>query len=255
MADIKAAVQSQFDRTAENYRKSQVHAAGADLERIAQLVRDQPVMCALDAGCGAGHTAAAIAPYVGEVVAYDLTPGMLAQVQLLAAERGLTNVTTQQGDVENLPFDDARFDLVVTRYSAHHWPHPQQAIWECARVLKPQGRLILSDIVAPDDPAADTFLQALELLRDPSHVRDHSIGQWQVMFREAGLETQVVSTWMLKLDFESWTTRMQTPPLPAQMLHHLFAGASSEVRATFQIQDNDDFSIPGALLVGVKPSA
>ena len=252
MADIKQSVQSQFGRVADNYRTSQVHAAGGDLQRIIDLVATQTVQHALDAGCGAGHTAVGIAPHVGDVVAFDLTPTMLEQVTRLAAERGLTNVTTQRGDVEALPFDNASFDLVVSRYSAHHWPHPQEALNEIARVLKPGGQFILSDIVAPEDPAQDTFLQALELLRDPSHVRDHSVTQWQAIFTGAGLRPEVDYQWMLELNFASWVERIQTPAMNIDMLKSLFEGAAAEIHSTFAIQDTYDFSIPGALLVGHK---
>ena len=252
MADIKQSVQNQFGRVAENYRLSTVHAGGEDLQRIVQLVAEQPAKRALDAGCGAGHTAAAIASHVDTVVAFDLTPTMLEQVEALAAERGLTNLTTQQGDVEKMPFEDASFDLVTSRYSAHHWPHPQTALNEIVRVLQPGGRFVLSDIVALEDPAQDTFLQAIELLRDPSHVRDHSIRQWQAIFAEAGFESEVDFTWLLPLNFDAWVARIAAPPLNVEMLKVLFDGASSETRAAMQIQPDYTFSIPGALFVGKR---
>jgi ubiquinone/menaquinone biosynthesis C-methylase UbiE len=252
MKDIKTSVQDQFSRVAENYRRSAVHAAGEDLQQMARLAAARPARRALDAGCGAGHAAATIAPYVDEVIAYDLTPSMLEQVMRLAAERGLKHIRTQQGDVEKLPFADSAFDLVVSRYSAHHWPHPAAALAEIARVLEPGGRFILSDIVAPDDPAQDTFLQTLELLRDPSHVRDHSIPQWQALFAGVGLRCEVVFTWMLDLDFDAWVARIATPPLPVQMLRVLFDGAPAEIRAAFHIQPDYHFAIPGALFVGHK---
>ncbi|HLV35739.1 MAG TPA: methyltransferase domain-containing protein [Spirillospora sp.] len=252
MTDIKQSVQNQFGRVAENYRTSAVHAAGEDLQRIVQLVAAQPAQRALDAGCGAGHTAAAIAPHVGTVIALDFTPTMLEQVEQLAAERGLTNLTTRHGDVENLPFADASFDLVVSRYSAHHWPHPAVAVSEIARVLQPGGRFILSDITAPEDPAQDTFLQALELLRDPSHVRDHSVSQWRAIFAGAGLTCEVAFTWMLGLEFEAWVTRIGTPAQNIAMLKSLYDGAAGEIREAFRIRPDYHFSIPGTLLVGVK---
>ena len=68
-----------------------------------------------------------------EVVAYDLSAEMLDVVAEAAEERGLRNIKTQQGVVESLPFEDASFDLVVSRYSAHHWRDFELA---CA---KPRG--------------------------------------------------------------------------------------------------------------------
>ncbi len=252
MPDIKGAVQGQFDAAAANYRTSAVHAAGADLPTIAQLVQEHGGQRVLDAGCGAGHTSLAVAPHVSEVVAFDLTQSMLTQVESLAQERDLTNIVTRQGDVEQLPFGDGEFDIVVSRYSAHHWPHPQVAVQECARVLKSGGWFILSDIVAAADPAQDTFLQVLEVLRDPSHVRDHSIAQWQAMFNAVGLASEVIDTWSLFLDFTSWVERIHTPDLNVQMLKALYDNASSEIREAFHIQPNYDFHIPGALFKAVK---
>jgi SAM-dependent methyltransferase len=111
-----------------------------ELERDIAAVKPERV---LDAGCGAGHTALAFAPRVAEVVALDLTEAMLAQGRKLAKQRDLTNIMFQRGDVEKLAFDDASFDLVTSRYSAHHYPHPLAAVRECARVLRPGGRLLL----------------------------------------------------------------------------------------------------------------
>src|ERR1041385_7908260 len=197
MQDVKASVQQQFGNVAVNYATSTVHASGEDLNRMVQLAELTGVEQVLDAGCGAGHTALAFAPHVAHVVAYDLTASMLEQVERLATERHITNLTTRHGDVEALPFDDASFDVVVSRYSAHHWPHPARALAEFKRVLKSGGQFILSDIVAEEDPTLDTFLQAIELLRDPSHVRDHSISQWKTMFHKAGFTSEVLYTWQL----------------------------------------------------------
>src|SRR6185369_10613784 len=154
---------------------------------------------ALDAGCGTGHTALAFAPHLAEVVALDLTEAMLAQGRKLARDRGITNIKFERGDVERMPFPDASFDIVTSRYSAHHYPHPQIALREFARVLKPGGTFLLVDVVSPDAAAQDTFLNAIELLRDPSHVRDHTIEQWQRMFEATGFTSEALATWPLRL--------------------------------------------------------
>lgn len=250
MQDVKASVQQQFGQVAVNYATSTVHASGEDLTRMVQLAELTGVEQILDAGCGAGHTALAFAPHVSHVVAYDLTASMLEQVERLAAERRISNLITELGDVEYLPFEDASFDRVVSRYSAHHWPHPAKALAEFKRVLKPGGQFILSDIVAAEDATLDTFLQTIELLRDPSHVRDHSISQWQRMFAEAGFTAEVLFTWDLPLDFDAWVTRMATPAANVAMLKSLFDGAPSEVRDAMDVQPNYRFQILGALFRG-----
>src|SRR5262249_21242237 len=104
--EIKESVQKQFAPVAANYATSAVHAGGPDLTAMlatADLRADQR---ALDAGCGAGHTALAFAPHLAEVVALDLTEAMLAQGRKLARDRGIANITFQRGDVEQLPFPD-----------------------------------------------------------------------------------------------------------------------------------------------------
>jgi len=247
MHSIKTSVNTQFSKVADNYRTSKVHAQGEDLEQIVTLVQQSHNPTVLDAGCGAGHTAITVAPYSRQVIAFDLTASMLEQVERVAMEQGITNLETRLGDVEQLPFEANQFEVVVSRYSAHHWPNPAKALTEAARVLKPGGRFILSDIVAPAEPALDTFLQTLELLRDPSHVRDHSVAQWCTMFEQAGFQVQPVYQWRVPLNFEQWLHRMATPPLNTTMLKTLYDGASQEIRDWFDIRDGYDFTIDGAL--------
>lgn len=253
--DIKQHVQSQFGNVAANYRTSTVHATGEDLRLLVEHARMTADAIVLDAGCGAGHTAMAFAPHVQQVTAYDFTPSMLEQVQELAKERGISNVITQEGDVESLPFEDDTFDIVATRYSAHHWLHPENALAEFKRVLKPQGTFVISDIMASADYAQDTFLQTLELLRDPSHVRDYSIAEWGRMMAEAGFASEVVYTFNLVLNFATWTTRMATPTQHRDMIKTLFNGASDDIKQGFQLPesitgDDFDFTIPGAVMRG-----
>jgi SAM-dependent methyltransferase len=251
--DIKQSVQRQFGAVAASYATSAVHIGGPDLDAMLAAVTPRGVERVLDAGCGTGHTALAFAPLVAEVVGIDLTEAMLEQARQLAAERGLKNVQFQHGDVEQLPFPDAAFDIVTSRYSAHHYPHPALALREFARVLRPGGLFLLVDVVAADDPTQDTFLNAIELLRDPSHVRDHALGQWRAMLGAAGFADELLGTWPLRLEFAAWVTRMKTPPLAVGQLKALLDGAPREVRAAMAIDAQDySFSIPLALLRGVK---
>jgi ubiquinone/menaquinone biosynthesis C-methylase UbiE len=250
--ETKDSVQKQFAPEAANYATSAVHIAGPDLTAMLAAADARPDQRALDAGCGTGHTALAFAPLLAEVVALDLTEAMLAQGPKMARDRVIANITFTRGDGEHMPFPDASFDLVTSRYSAHHYPHPLVALREFARVLKSGGTFLLVDVMAPELPAQDTFLNAIELLRDPSHVRDHTIEQWLRMCEAAGFAAETLGAWPLRLEFESWVARMHTPFLAITQIRALIDGATRDVRAALAIDEGYSFSVPTALLRGRK---
>ena len=242
--DIKQQVQTQFGDVAANYLASAVHAAGADLEVMARCAPLRTGSIVLDAGCGAGHTAAAFAPNVAWVYACDFTGAMLDQVKRLARQRDLANITPQLADIEHLPFPDDSFDIVTSRYSAHHWQHPERAIDEIRRVLRDKGDFIISDIMASEEYPQDTFLQTIELLRDPSHVRDYRISEWRAMLSAAGFRAELMHSFKLELHFRNWTRRMETPLQNREMIKTVFDGASQDIKSVFQLPDHidgDDF--------------
>ena len=234
-SDLKGAVQEQFGPVAANYLTSAVHAQGEDLPVMVQAANLRGVERVLDAGCGAGHTAASFSPHVAEVVALDFTASMLRQVEVLARERDLENISTRLGDVESLPIADATFDLVVSRYSSHHWARPDKALREFRRVLKNGGMFVLSDVLGYGDYVCDTYLNAIELLRDPSHVRDFTLAEWETFFAGAGFELEVVFPYRIFLDFEEWTERMATPEASRVAIRGLYDVAPAEVKTAMGI--------------------
>jgi len=250
--DVKEAVRRQFAPVAANYATSAVHAAGPDWRARVEALPVGGDGRVLDVGCGTGHTALAFAPRVATVTAVDLTEGMLAQGRRLAAERGIDTVTFRQGDVERLPFADGSFDLVTSRYSAHHYPHPLEALREVARVLAPGGVFLLVDVVAPEAAAADAFLNRIETLRDPSHVRDHTVVQWHDILETSGLVAETRGGWPLRLEFRSWVTRMNTPPAAVAEIQDLLDCAAPGIRAALAVEDDYSFSAPVALLKGAN---
>ncbi|MDR2153640.1 MAG: class I SAM-dependent methyltransferase, partial [Burkholderiaceae bacterium] len=202
-----------FGATAAAYLASPVHATGADLEQLGAVFTAAGGQAkVLDMGCGAGHASFAVAAHVREVVAYDIASPMLETVAAAARERGLTNIRTRQGAAESLPFAAASFDGVISRYSAHHWRDVPAALAEAHRVLKPGGRLKFIDAAGADDPLYDTHIQAAELLRDGSHIRDYRAAEWLAMLHAAGFSGAVTRRWRVALDFDAWVTRIRTPP-------------------------------------------
>ncbi|STE47188.1 putative methyltransferase [Escherichia coli] len=131
-------------------------------------------------------------------------PHMLDVVAQAAEARQLKNITTRQGYAESLPFADNAFDIVISRYSAHHWHDVGAALREVNRILKPGGRLIVMDVMSPGHPVRDIWLQTVEALRDTSHVRNYASGEWLTLINEANLIVDNLITDKLPLEFSSW---------------------------------------------------
>ncbi len=237
-----ANVTSQFGPRAAAYVASAVHASGEDLAQISAFAKTLRPRRALDLGCGGGHVSFQAAPHVGEMVAYDLSADMLTAVTAEAARRGLQNLRTQQGSVEQLPFKDASFDFVATRYSAHHWRNVRAGLVEARRVLAPGGRAVFADSVSPGMPLLDTHLQAIELLRDPSHVRSYSVPEWLEMLRAAGFTPGEPKLRRLRLEFSTWITRMATPETNVRAIRALQASMPRNVAAHFALEPDGSFT-------------
>jgi ubiquinone/menaquinone biosynthesis C-methylase UbiE len=244
----QAIVNAQFGPQAKSYLASTVHAQGEDLDQLASIASQHPGARASDLGCGGGHVAFRLAPLVGQVVAYDLSEPMLAVVKEEAARRNLGNLVTRQGAAEKLPFRDASFDLVASRYSAHHWSDFAAGLAEARRVLKPGGVSVFMDVVSAGTPLLDTWLQTLELLRDPSHVRNYSVEEWRQAAKAAGFRPGEASRFRLRLEFSSWITRMNTPEIHVQAIRSLQARAGEEVTGYFAIEPDGSFTLDTMLL-------
>lgn len=104
----------------------------------------RPEMVVADVGAGAGFMAAGLAPLVKQVIAVDGSPAMIE-----AARRALSafdNVRFQVADGATLPFADGSLDAIFANMYLHHCPDPQAAIAEMVRVLRPGGRLVITDL-------------------------------------------------------------------------------------------------------------
>ncbi|HXR86161.1 MAG TPA: class I SAM-dependent methyltransferase [Stellaceae bacterium] len=250
---LEALVNTQFGAQAGAYLTSPVHAQGPDLEALVAQVAGKSEARVLDLGCGGGHVSFAVAKQVREVVAYDLSSDMLAVVAQAARERGLGNISTQQGVAEKLPFAEASFDYVFSRYSAHHWRDLDLGLREAARVLKPGGIAGFVDTVVPARPLLDTFLQTVELLRDPSHVRDYSRAEWLAMIGRAGLNPGRASEHRVRLEMRSWLERMRTSPAQAEAIRALESAMSADVTRHFAIETDGSFTIDVLTVFATKP--
>ena len=207
----RVSAQQQFSKNAEKYRDEPLFAMGEDLHHMVQSVSLLGTEKVLDIGAAAGHTALAFAPFVVECHGIDVTEQMVQVATKYAADRGVSNVQFQIGDAENLSFPDASFDIVTCRFTAHHFTNVDKAVNEISRVLKPGGKFLLVDHYAPEDVALDTFVNALNRMRDPSHVRESSLSEWKTLFAKNGLSYREILKWDLPLEFQNWVERSSTP--------------------------------------------
>ncbi|NII10775.1 class I SAM-dependent methyltransferase [Oleiagrimonas sp. C23AA] len=245
--------EQQFGPRAQAYVQSAVHASGADLQQLAAIVGGLPTPRVLDVGCGGGHAAFAAAAHAGEVVACDVSADMLQAVSAEAKRRGLANLQTQHAPAEALPFADASFDLVCTRFSAHHWQDVPQALREMRRVLKGGGVAVLMDVISPGAPLLDSFLQCIEMLRDPSHVRDYSVAEWSAFATQAGLLPGELVTRKLSIDFASWIERMRTTQAATAAIGELQSRMDDSVRRHFAMDEDGNFQLDTMTLLALAP--
>ncbi len=254
-------VKGSFGPNAHAYTVSAGHANQTELEKLVERAAPKPTDTLLDIGTGAGHTAITFAPAVRRVIAYDLTPQMLEEVEHNAAARGVTNIETEQGAAENLPYPDASFELVSCRLTTHHFANLPRALAEMARVLKPGGKLIIMDTTVPEDPELDRQINEIETLRDPSHVRNYPASEWRGLVEAVGLTITFVEASYYdegdRMDFGGWTRRIGTSPENVTRLEGLFQGASPALVSALKINLSQPgkigFALPRITLIALKP--
>jgi ubiquinone/menaquinone biosynthesis C-methylase UbiE len=217
----------EFTRQAKQFASSPAITAAELTARFVDAVDAGPDTTILDVACGPGIVTAAMAAKAGAVVAFDLTPEMLRQAHDRCAKAGRTNVTFQQGDATALPFAANSFDGVVTRLSVHHFNTPRSVLNEMFRVLKPGQKFVLADVTSSEDPAESELHNAIEVLRDPSHVRMLPATELTAMITDAGFVIETQSSWDQARAFDEWAAIVDDPQrvAPLRTIVHRLAHA------------------------------
>jgi SAM-dependent methyltransferase len=188
-----------WSERAEDYRESEAHRSGRDLELFAEWAAGRTV---LDVATGGGHVARRLRAAGCTVVTCDPAPGMKADVLCHA---------------EHLPFADGSFDVVTCRVAAHHFEDAAAALQEMARVT---GELVL----VADNLFVDEAGEEADRLRDPTHVRNYSEDEWRGLFADAGLDLEQVEHEEKWVQLDPWLERAGCSGDEAARVRELLTG-------------------------------
>jgi ubiquinone/menaquinone biosynthesis C-methylase UbiE len=227
-SDHKGLVREEFTRQASAYAASRSISDPERVARLVGMVAPSPDARALEVATGPGYVAFGFALVCREVVGVDLTGAPLEIAERGRQERGLTNVRFQLGDAEQLPFDDAAFDVVVCRLAFHHLEDSTIALREMVRVCRPDGKVAVEDLIASEHPERAAYHNRWENLRDPSHTRALPLSEHLRNFASTGLEVEDVRMDLTRQDAERWLERAYTPPERAAEVRALLARDARE---------------------------
>src|SRR6476661_3647235 len=205
MGSHDSRILDQFTRQAVPFASAPAIRNEEALNRIVQWAGAGPEDTVLDVACGPGLLACAFARVAKHATGIDMTPAMLEQARKTQEEQGLKNVRWEQGDVYSLPFPDAQFSIVSSRFVFHHLQDPLAALKEMKRVCKTGGKIVVADM-APQPAKADA-LNAAELLRDPSHVRAVPLDELRGLFQQAGLDAPQINRYRMEGELEDLMSR------------------------------------------------
>lgn len=196
-----------FTAQAESFNAAAIANTADLLDQIVARMDPRANEHWLEAACGPGIITRRVAPLVSSVEGIDLTDAMVTLARREATRAGLANVSFTRGDATALDRPDASYDGAVTRFSVHHIPVPVRMLTEMARVVRPGGRIVVTDHVA--DPSADSAIwsQQIERLRDRSHWTCLTEAGLRALGEQAGLTLIEQTLTPYRLDFEDWLAR------------------------------------------------
>jgi ubiquinone/menaquinone biosynthesis C-methylase UbiE len=253
MGSHDSRILDQFTRQAVSFASAAPIRNEEALMQIVQSAGAGPEDTVLDVACGPGLLACAFARVAKHATGIDMTPAMLEQARKTQQEQALENVSWEQGDVYSLPFPDAQFSIVSSRFVFHHLQDPLAALKEMKRVCKAGGKIVVADMAPVPEKAA--ALNAAELLRDPSHVRAMPENELGALFAEAGLPSPQVSYYRLESELEELLSRSFPNEGDADRLRKIFADSIADDALGLNTRWKNGkihYGFPVAVMVGKK---
>jgi len=226
-------IRKNFGQRASDYRYSSDHSNPVDLERMINLINPSPDDSALDVATGGGHTALALAGCVRKVTAVDITREMLAEAEDMSRQKGVSNIEFRIGDAHELNFPDDQFDIVASRFAAHHFFEIKKALREMCRVLKPGGKFYILDCSVVDGDESEQEFNRIELLRDSSHQCSYSPRLWKQFLDDLPLIVQHTALYKEQYRLPQYFARMGTSQSTQQEIFRILNSLSADCKSYY----------------------
>lgn len=204
-------IESEFTRQATTFAQSPSLNAASALDPIASALARSPRGTVLDVACGPGIVSHFLAAHSQRVVGIDVTAAPLQLAQRRVLEEGKENVHFARALAEALPLREASLSVIVARLFLHHVEDPGAVLRSLRPALRADGRLLILDLLSSDDPEAARIHNAIEQLRDPSHVRAVSRDELVSVVEEAGYVVRALEGWETTREYEDWATIIADP--------------------------------------------
>ncbi len=221
-----AEILDQFTRQAEPFAQRHGYQYDPLLDLMADCAQVKSSDTVLDVACGPGIISCFFARRTRHVTGVDFVPAMLERARRYQAEQRLKNLAWQLGSSTDLPFPDSVFDCVITRFSFHHFLQPAAALREMKRVAKPNGVVLVCDVVPA--PETQSSFNHWEILRDPSHTHALTEAEFELLGEQAGLILERRAYYHMDRDLEEILGGSFPKPGDAERIRALF---DADIRA------------------------
>jgi SAM-dependent methyltransferase len=199
----RSSIRSEFERAAPAFAERT--AGRFDDMDVVRFSRVQPGELVVEVGVGTGHFLSLFSPMTDRLIGVDITPAMLQEARVRHS-----HLSVALADAARLPFASRSTDLVSSAQMLHHLGEPLPVLQEMRRVVGNSGRVLLVDQVATESYEEAVAMNALEVLRDPTHAASRPPSTYRVMLQAAGLSLvderiwegpQRLSQWMWPEEF------------------------------------------------------
>jgi ubiquinone/menaquinone biosynthesis C-methylase UbiE len=244
LTEVRRMIRRGWEEVATEYAKDRLGIFERSGRRLLELLQPLPGTDLLDVGTGTGVVALQARAWVGpkgELVGNDVATDMVALAKQAAAEQGIDGITFCQMDAEQLDFPDASFDTVTCAFSLFQIPDMNRALAEMWRVLRPGGRVGLSNW----GPGYFSPVAALQrdlfrefglrpLLTNPIAFRPNALQTLlcQAAFTDVELVEEADEVWIQNPE-EAWAFNLDMGPFPVMLQQQLTAGQRRELEQRF----------------------